>query len=325
MFSERDLIREIAQAAGLRPGVILGIGDDAAVIDATSPMVAAHDMLVEGVHFTRTTCSFADLGHKALAVNLSDLAAMGATPVAALVGLGLPADVGPDDVRTLYAAMEKLAERHGVTIAGGDVTSSPTTIIGVTALGRMRPGRAPVLRSGAQTGDVVCVTGALGGSAAGLRVLQNPALMSSRTAAPLRLRHRRPTPRVGAGTRLADGGATAMIDCSDGLVLDATRLAEASQRHIHIRLEAVPIDELVGDVAAVAGTPTDVFAATGGEDYELIVTLPADRVAPIQAALDLPLTVVGDCRAGPSGTVSLTRHGDPVTVASAGWEHGASR
>lgn len=321
-LSERALIARIARATTVRPGVILGIGDDAAVIDGDPVTVVAQDLLVDGVHFRRTTSSLSDIGHKALAVNLSDLAAMGATPVAAFIGLGIPTDDGLDAqaVDALYGAMEALAELHGVTIAGGDITAAPALLLAVTALGHMPAGIAPVRRSTARPGDSLYLTGTLGGAAAGLRLLDEPGLaVGVPTADALRAASRRPTPRVDAGRRLAAAGVSAMMDCSDGLALDVSRLATASHVEIQIDLERVPLAQGVAQVARAAGSAADLFAATGGDDYELIVTAPAALAAEVGSDLDVPLTAIGRVVAG-SG-VTLRRDGATITPETQGWEH----
>jgi len=303
----------------------VGIGDDAAVLDGDPAVVATQDLLVEGVHFRRATTGLADLGHKALAVNLSDLAAMGAEPVAALVGLGLPPDGGPgaEEIDELYAGMEALAERTGVSVAGGDVSAAPVMVLSVCALGRMPAGVAPVLRSGARDGDLLCVTGALGAAAAGLLVLEDPGLrVPPDEAEALVAAHRRPEPRLAAGRALAAHGAHAMLDCSDGLALDALRMARASGLAAVIDLERVPLAAGLAAVAAASGREADLLAATGGEDYELIAAVaPADLDA-LRAALDVALTPVGRFSAGPPA-LRLLRAGEEVAAPRLGWEHGA--
>ena len=244
-MSELALIERIASRSATHPGTSLGIGDDAAIIDLGGRAVVTHDMLVEGVHFRLSTTDPADLGAKAVAANLSDLAAMGVEPVALLVGLGLPrgfADDGAADA--LSAGIEAMARRHGVTVAGGDVTLSPALVIGITAIGRPMAGVEPLLRSGACPGDLLCVTGTLGASAAGLALLEDPALLPGLgVRADLLAAHRRPEPRVSAGQALAAGGAHAMLDISDGLVLDAGRLARASGVRCRIDLPRIPLAE----------------------------------------------------------------------------------
>lgn len=314
-----ETIRSAVSASGVP--IALGIGDDAAVLEHSGPLVACHDLLVDGVHFRRAWASAADVGHKALAVNLSDLAAMGATPTAALVGLTLPPDVGLEEVAALYGAMAALAGGHGVAIAGGDTTTGPVLSLGVTALGRMEPGVAPMTRAGGRPGDLLCLTGPLGASAAGLALLEDPGLGAGAEPGPmddLRRAHLRPVPRIAAGRALAAGGAHAAIDISDGLLLDAGRLADASGCGLLLDLGAVPLAPGVAGVAEALGRPADLFAATGGEDYELLLALAPEDLGRLRALTDRPLTPVGGLTAAP-GT-HVTRDGAPVAVERPGWE-----
>ena len=315
-MSESALIRCITALAAVRPGVRLGIGDDAAVLDGEPAVVLAHDMLVEDVHFRLCTAGPRDIGWKSLAVNLSDLAAMGAAPVAALVGLGLPAGAGPEMVTAIYTGMEALAAEWGCTIAGGDTTAAAELVIGVTAVGRMAPGVAPVLRSGARPGDLLCVTGPVGASGAGLRVLEDPAIPLAATLRDaVTAAHLRPVPRVREGAALAAAGAHAMLDCSDGLAIDASRLAIASGVRVVLELDRVPLGAGVGEVAVAIGMAPDEMAATGGEDYELIVAVPPGVRIPGCA-----LIPVGRVEAGVPG-LAVERRGVPVTLERLGWDH----
>jgi thiamine-monophosphate kinase len=314
-MSELALIERIAARARRRSGTELGIGDDAALLSIGGTAVVTQDLLVEGVHFRRETAAARDLGHKALAVNLSDLAAMAAEPVAALVGLCLPPGVGDDAVDEIYAGMEALAARHGVTVAGGDLTAGPALVLAVTAVGRAASGVPTVLRSGARAGDVLCVTGALGASAAGLLLVERPELASAVTAPVaerLRAAHLRPEPRLAAGRSLARAGARAMLDLSDGLALDAARLARASGVRAVVAPDALPLAEGVAEIAAAAGRNARRLAAAGGEDYELLAALPPDAVEAARRAAPCPLTPVGRVEEGPPELVGV----DP-----GGWEH----
>jgi thiamine-monophosphate kinase len=321
-MSELALIERIAARVRTRAGTELGIGDDAAVLALDGRAVVTQDMLIEGVHFTRETTGMRDLGHKALAVNLSDLAAMAAEPVAALVGLGLPAGGPAEDVEALYDGMEALAARHGVTVAGGDVTAAPVLVLSVVALGRPVPGVPPLARSGGRPGDLLCVTGALGAAAAGLLLLERPALARGIAQAPaLRAAHLRPEPRVAAGRALGAGGARALIDLSDGLALDALRMARASGVRARVDVDAVPLAPGAAAVAEAAGLPPRELGLGGGEDYELLAALPPERLAPLCAALDLPLTPVGRLEEGPPELVAVDREGAPVELPRLGWEH----
>lgn len=303
-MGELDLIRSFVAGLGQRGGRVLrGPGDDAAVVRADGVSAVTIDTVVDGVHFRRATHSPGDIGHKALARGLSDIAAMGAEPGEAYVALGLPEDFAADDARALVAAMESLAERCGVTIAGGDVTGSPVLFATVTAIGWADNPEALVGRDGARPGDLVGVTGELGGSAAGLRELERGARSGE-----LVDRHRRPEPRLEAGQALARAGVRAMIDVSDGVATDARHIAESSGVAVHIRLPDLP--------RATKGT--DPFlAATGGDDYELLFTCAPERRAAVEAAVR-DVTWIGDIRAG-RGLELVDAAGRPVAVA--GFEH----
>jgi thiamine-monophosphate kinase len=323
-MTELALIERIASRSPTRPGTDLGIGDDAAVVATGDRAVVTLDMLVEDVHFRRSTTGLRDLGHKALAVNLSDLAAMAAEPVAALVGLGLPAGMGRDDVDELYEGIEGLAERCGVTVAGGDVTAAPVLVLAVTAVGRPWPGIAPLARSGGRAGDLLCVTGRLGAAAAGLAILESPELAAGvGAAASMRAAHRAPQPRIAAGRALAAGGARAMLDLSDGLALDALRMARACGLRARIELDAVPLAPGVEAVATARGGDPRILAATGGDDYELLAAVPPERLGALRGELDVPLTPVGRLEAGEPELVAVDRDGRAVPLARLGWEHHA--
>ncbi len=321
-MSELDLIERITESAVVRDGTLLGVGDDAAVLAGAPGVVVTTDVMVEDVHFRRATTPMRDLGHKALAVNLSDLAAMGADPRAALVGLVVPpGGLEVADHDALRAGMDELAAAHGVTIAGGDLTSGPAMVLAVTAIGVLDDPASAVTRTGAVDGDVLAVTGPLGGAAAGLALLDGRiAPPEAATGAALVDAHRRPVPRVGFGRALRRTGAHAMLDCSDGLIVDAGRMASASGVRLEIALEAVPLAPGVARVAAALGREADLFAATGGDDYELIVAMaPAD--VPRARAAGVELHLVGHVRAG-GPSLTLARHGRTVeTPARPGWVH----
>lgn len=316
-MSESELIAAMREVLSRRPGVLVGIGDDAAVLDGEPAWLLAHDMLVEDVHFRWSTHSFADVGHKALAVNVSDIAAMGGTPVAAIVGLAGPAEVlTPDHIRAMYSAMDALARDTGCSVAGGDISLARETVVGVTVLGRMADGCAPVLRSGARAGDLVCVTGPVGASAAGLLILDGVVAAGGTDDPALIAAHLRPVPQVLRGASLAAVPVHAMMDISDGLAMDAERLAHASGVRIRLELERIPIAPGVTAVAEATGTPPWLFAATGGEDYHLLVSMsPADLLA---AGEDLwQVGVVG----GGAPGLDLTLRGRPVRLERLGWDH----
>jgi thiamine-monophosphate kinase len=315
---ELDLIERIRSALADRSGgrVLRWTGDDAAVVRARGLAVTSIDTVVDGVHFSLSTHSPADVGWKALATALSDLAAMGAEAGEAYVSLVLPA--GFDGGVELVGGMESLAEASGTTIAGGDVVSGAALTVTVAVVGWADTEAELVGRDGARPGDLVGVTGRLGGSEAGRMLLEDgfrigappaePAASAKREPPELMERHLRPMPRLAEGRALAQAGATAMIDLSDGLATDAAHLARAGDVRVTLRLAAVPCAPGVEPRAA----------ASGGDDYELLFTIaPAGRA---QAEAAAPVTWLGKVAAG-SGLVLLGENDRPVDGLS-GYEHG---
>jgi thiamine-monophosphate kinase len=272
------------QAAG---GLKIGIGDDAAVWEPSPGeyVVVTTDSLVEDVHFRREWTDWESLGHKTLAVNVSDLAAMGSVPKLAVISLGLGGDERVSDLQALYRGIGALARRHGMTIAGGDIVRSPRgLVLHVAALGETR-NRRVLSRSGANTGDVIGVTGTLGASGAGLRLLGLPVDDTRRqalTADRLVAAHLRPEPRVELGAALLAHGATAMMDLSDGLMGDLPKILSASGVSARIDEVQIPI------AAAVRALFPDDWldlAERGGEDYELLFTAPRRAWNAIEEAI----------------------------------------
>jgi thiamine-monophosphate kinase len=304
---ELDVIAHLRAAFPSGPRVVRSIGDDAAVVRGGNFAVVSVDTMVDGVHFRLGELSPAEVGHRALAGALSDLAAMGAQPGEAYLALAAPAGTSEADLLALGAGAGVLAEQVGVSIAGGDLTRAPALTVTFTVVGWTQDPGGLVGRDGARAGDCVCVTGSLGGSGAGLAVIEARAgaQLTAATRAGLREAYARPRPRLDAGHALARLGATAMIDLSDGLVSDAAQIARASGVAIELWLADLPLTAGVAAVAGELNIDPGAFAATAGEDYELCVCLaPAfvHELAESGSALGgLPLTIVGSVHAGEPG------------------------
>ncbi len=304
-LGEDELIALFSPRLPQTSAAILGPGDDAAVLSLTGDLVVSSDVLVEDQHFRAEWSTGADVGFRAATQNLADIDAMGAVPVAMQVTLALPASTQVAWVLELADGLREACEPHGVGVIGGDLSSAKEIAVSVTVLGDTM-GRRVVRRSGANLGDIVAVSGPLGAAVAGYHQLSNMLDVDSET---INL-FLRPRPRVGAGLEASSANATAMMDISDGLLVDAARIARSSDVGIWIDSAAVPIHRGVVHVAdEVIGNARE-WALTGGEDHQLIATFP-----PKQAL--------------PSGWVSVgrcTRNHDGVLVdgkvpASLGWDH----
>lgn len=323
-------------------GVAVGIGDDAAVLRPSggTELVVTCDMMVETVDFRPDTMRYADIGYKAMASNLSDIAAMGAEPRWALVALGTPRTTDVAALEQLYDGLYECAGRYGTAIVGGDTTSTEAGLtVNVTVIGEAAAGRS-VLRSGARPGDKVFVTGPLGGSAAGLHALlrlgqpAGPLEAYPEELRPLVRAHRRPEPRIDAARVLASlepGVCSSLNDISDGLASEAWEIAEASGVRIVLDGGRIPMPEALKAYASKVGVDPLDWALFGGEDFELVGTAPADRAAELTRAFreaGLAVWWVGEAteakRAGdsPEPRVSLIRDGSPpVPIARKGYNH----
>jgi thiamine-monophosphate kinase len=304
--AEFDRIRAIAAALGARAREL---GNDTALVRlGTTTIALSADVSVEGVHFRREWLSLEEIGWRAAAAALSDLAAAGAEPVGLLAALTVPAREPVSSFVTLMQGVGAAVEAVGGKVLGGDLSQGDALALALTVIGTAA---RPLTRAGAQPGDAVWVTGTLGGSRAALTEL----LARREPAAGARARFAHPEPRIAWGRWLAEQGVHAMLDVSDGLAGDAGHLAAASSVAIRIELERLPLDPDAAAAAAHAGEPAPVFAAKGGEDYELLVAAAGDWAAPPGAPV--PLTRIGEVRAG-SG-LTLTLEGRPVALA--GYEH----
>jgi thiamine-monophosphate kinase len=317
--NEFDLIARIRERAGTREDVVLGIGDDAAVlrVPAGQDLVASTDTLNAGVHFPQDTAP-ADIGWKALAVNLSDLAAMGATPAWCTLALSLP-DADPAWLDAFLDGFCALAAVHDVALVGGDTTRGPLSIT-VTAHGLVPHGTA-LRRSGARIGDDIWVSGTIGDAAAGLALLQRPSPDRLRAAdrSQLLMRLNRPTPRIALGIALR-GIASACIDLSDGLTADLDHLSRASDVGAELELAALPTSDAL---RMLDRTVRESFQLGGGDDYELCFTVPtthADRVRAAAASTDTRVTCIGHIHGG-GGLRVLSADRMLLDIKPGGYQH----
>ncbi|MBW3578907.1 MAG: thiamine-phosphate kinase [Actinobacteria bacterium] len=309
------------------PGIPLGVGDDAAVVTfGDADIAVAVDALVEGVHFDLTISNHADVGWKAIAVNVSDLAAVGASTAAAVVALIRPADLPDDAVHALYAGLDEAARRWGVALVGGDIAGGPVLAVAVTVLGRLHAER-PLLRSGARPGDAVIVIGPLGAAAAGLAAHRagrrdllddHPQLLRA---------HRRPEAFPEAGAALARHGAHACIDVSDGLGRDLGHVAAASGVRVVVDAERLPVDPGVAAVAEALAIDLFELLCGGGDDLALVAAVPPDRVADLARQLLARGFVwheVGTVTDG-DGVALRLADGSERDISRLGHEHGPRR
>ncbi|MCX6003217.1 MAG: thiamine-phosphate kinase [Chloroflexi bacterium] len=286
----------------------------------TTIQLATVDSLVQGVHFSLKNTTWKELGWKSLAVNLSDIAAMGGLPHYALVSLGLPGNTEVEDVIALYQGMIELANQFGVAIVGGDTVSSPFLFISITVLGSTGSESNNLLRrSSAKPSDKIAVTGYLGTSAAGLEMLTKHLRFNSKTTAQLKKAHLKPYPRITEGRLLIEKGVKCGMDISDGLVGDLTHICQESHVGALINTDLVPVSPAV---KSCFGEQALELALTGGEDYELLFTAGTRVMNRIKKAIQYPMTIIGEITAEQIGKVNLIdSHGEPVNIRKTGWDH----
>ena len=307
------------------PRVRLGSGDDAAVTVPGSATATSVDAIVDGVHFRREETTPRLIGRKAISTALSDIAAMGAEAGEAYVVLGAPEDLDEDEFFGILDGLLEVCSEFETTLAGGDVTRAPALTLAVTVVGHARRPDELVPRAGAEAGDLLVLTGEIGGAAAGRLLLDDPSLGSAIAediAEHLKARQLDPSPRLHCGRALAEAGASAMIDLSDGLAGDALHIAEASGVELQIDAGALPLAKGIAEVAAAAGRDPLELAASGGEDYELLAALAPQRLTEastrIGAAAETTLTPIGEVRLGRGVEIRLPGGG---LLESRGYDH----
>ncbi|GAB2450670.1 thiamine-monophosphate kinase [Hymenobacter qilianensis] len=330
---EFGLIRRIQETITLRqPSTTLGIGDDAAILTpaAQHDIVVSTDLLVEGVHFDLTFCPLKHVGYKAVAVNVSDIAAMNALPTQIVVGLAIGSRYSVEAIEELYEGMRLACEAYNVDLVGGDTTASRGGLtISITAMGQIETGRA-VRRSGAQPNDLICVTGDLGGAFLGLQVLEREkaAFLADPEMQPelanytyVLQRQLRPEARLDIIHELRDLGLTptSMIDISDGLASEILHICTASGTGARIFSENLPAANPMLEVANEFNLDPIMCMLNGGEDYELLFTLPLADHAKIKNHPDI--TILGHITEKSDGVNLITKAGQPVPITAQGFQH----
>lgn len=308
-MTEREFVARLRRRFRFRGGI--GIGDDAAVFPAGARNeLITKDLLIEDVHFRREWFTMAELAEKSLAVNISDIAAMGGRPDHFYIGLGFPPQLGEAALQSFYDGLHRGCRRWRVDLAGGDFSRAGSLFISITVVGYAEH---PVLRRGARCGDVVCVSGPLGDSALGLQLL-----LRGRADSYWAGKHKKVRPAVDLGAALA-GRAHAMMDVSDGLLLDLQRLLEASGgKGARLEYERIPVNPRLRRTAAAHGLDEERLVLAGGEDYVLLFTLPPTAVPPLQAQ-GLHFFPIGVVTSGPE--LLVTRSGRSIALPSTGFDH----
>ena len=331
-FGVIDLLTRLVVSQRTGPGnaeafslnLSVDTGDDTAAWSAGPPSTGGRitelfttDTMVEGVHFTRETTPWEDLGWKSLASNISDVASMGGLPTYALVTLGLPPDTEISDLESLYKGMLQISNEYGMAIVGGDMVRSPVVFITVALTGAMQ--RQPMVRTGARPGDLVAVTGHLGSSGGGLKLMLDGLSKQGDAAGFLIKSHRRPRPAVAAGQSLVESEITTAMDVSDGMADDLSKLCRASGVSAKIFADRLPVHPLLK-----SRFPQDCvdLALGGGEDYVLLFTGGPSKVNHVVSGLTGGAAVVGEITDGEPGKVTVVdAQGTEILAGNRGWDH----
>jgi len=322
-LGEFGLIDKIRKASfRSSPDVLVGIGDDAAVLKQTpsEALLATTDMLIEGVHFDLACTDFYSLGWKCVAVNLSDIAAMGGRPCFCLTSLGIPLTITVEQITEFYRGCNSVLRKYKTALVGGDTCSSLRGfIISITLLGESEHKR-PLTRSGAKPGDRIFVTGPLGDSAAGFELLQTGSRLKSPEAKKLIEKHLRPVPRVHCGRKIAQtASAHAMIDISDGLSSDLLHVCEQSKVGALVEADAIPLSSQLKKASGYLKKIPLHYALNGGEDYELLFTAPVSKIAKLRS-LGFPIHEIGEITRNRAGLI-IDGQGNKRALKPGGYNH----
>ena len=301
--------------------LLIGIGDDAAAWESDAlTKLASTDSLIQGIHFTLDIASWEEIGWRAMATNLSDIAAMGGLSQYALVSLALPDSTRVEDITALYQGMIDITREHGVAIAGGDTNSAPLLVINITILGSVRNQDKHILsRSTAKVGEQIAVTGYLGAAAAGLEMLTKRLKFGSETTTLLKKAFLQPYPLIAEGQLLVEQGVRTAIDISDGLLSDLGHICKTSQVSALIEIDRVPIHSTV---KANFGEKSLELALSGGEDYQLLFTASTETINKVKKVASCPITVIGEIVSERIGEITLVdSQGNTYHLNKTGWEH----
>jgi thiamine-monophosphate kinase len=300
--------------------IIAGIGDDAALWHCNDPVqIATTDTLIQDTHFDFAYTGWRDIGYKAIAVNLSDIAAMGGTPLFALVSLSLPENTEVDNVLDAYRGMLRIADTFAVSIIGGNIATSTKVVINVTVLGSL-DNETALTRSTAREGDKIALTGYTGLSAAGLWIMKNKQSLDPEDETIFKKSHLQPLPRIAEGETLRALGVKTAIDISDGLLADLSHICSASKIKAIINKDLVPVHPSLK--SCFLEEKYMQFILAGGEDYELMFTAPGNIIEDVKKRISSPVTIIGEIVAGTPGQVEMVNSiGKIYTFELKGWDH----